>query len=125
MVTESSAVGSSVGISMDGYFDLGAKRMDMQGVLSPVYVLNAIGGGLTRRGEGLIGVSFTLRGPSDDPVVAINPLSALAPGFLREMFRRAPPQVEGAQPPSRDTQSTQGTQGTQGVAGSRFERIDP
>jgi len=119
VVTESSAVGPSVGISMDGYFDLGAKRMDMQGVLSPVYVLNAIGGGLTRRGEGLIGVSFTLRGPSDDPAVAINPLSALAPGFLREMFRRAPPQLEGGQPSSSDTQ------GTQDKAPSRIERFDP
>jgi hypothetical protein len=31
-------------------------------------------------------------------VVAVNPLSALAPGFLREMFRRPAPQVEGAPP---------------------------
>ena len=122
VVTESSAVGPSVGISMDGYFDLAAKRMDMQGVLSPVYVLNAIGGGLTRRGEGLIGVSFTLRGPSDDPVVAINPLSALAPGFLREMFRRAPPRLEGGQPSSSDLQ---GTQDAAPSRPSRIERFDP
>ncbi|MET4130071.1 hypothetical protein ACSSV6_003280 [Roseovarius sp. MBR-38] len=96
---EGSAVGASVGISMDGFFDLTRKRMDMQGVLSPVYVLNALGGALTpRAGEGLIGFNFTLRGSVDNPVVAVNPLSALAPGFLREMFRRPAPQVEGAPP---------------------------
>jgi hypothetical protein len=62
-------------------------------------VLNAIGGALTpRAGEGLIGFNFTLRGSVDNPVVAVNPLSALAPGFLREMFRRPAPQVEGAPP---------------------------
>lgn len=101
---ESSAVGASVGISMDGYYDLVRKRMDMQGVLSPVYMLNAIGRAFTRRGEGLIGFNFTLRGPAEDPVVAVNPLSALTPGFLREMFRRPVPQVEGA-PPARSGQS--------------------
>ncbi|MBE0453889.1 MAG: hypothetical protein IBX58_09435 [Roseovarius sp.] len=102
---EGSAIGASVGLSMDGYYDLSQKRMDMQGVLSPVYVLNAIGGAFTnRRGEGLIGFSFTLRGPVDTPTVVVNPLSALMPGFLREVFRRPAPQVEGA-PPSLSGQS--------------------
>jgi len=96
---EGSAVGASVGISMDGFYDLTRKQMDMQGVLSPVYVLNAIGGVLTsRRGEGLIGFNFTLRGAVDNPAVAVNPLSVLTPGFLREMFRRPAPQVDGAAP---------------------------
>jgi hypothetical protein len=96
---EASAVGASVGISMDGYYDLARKQVDMQGVLSPVYMLNAIGGVLTpRRGEGLIGFNFTLRGAVDNPAVAVNPLSVLTPGFLREMFRRPAPQVDGAPP---------------------------
>jgi hypothetical protein len=94
---ESSAVGASAGISMDGYFDLARKTLDMQGVLSPVYVLNALGGALTpRRGEGLFGFNFTLSGPASDPSVTVNPLSALTPGFLRELFRRASPQVGDA-----------------------------
>jgi len=119
ILLESSAVGASVGISMDGYFDLAAKQMDMQGVLSPVYVLNAIGGALTRRGEGLLGFNFTLRGPSDAPRVTVNPLSALTPGFLREIFRRAPPTIEGAPPP------VSGPKTSREDVPSRFERIDP
>jgi hypothetical protein len=100
---ESSAVGASVGISMDGYYDLARRRMDMQGVISPVYVLNAIGRVFTRPGEGLIGFNYTLTGPASDPQVSVNPLSALAPGFLREMFRRPAPQVEGEGPPDDTT----------------------
>lgn len=106
IVLESSAVGASAGISMDGYFDLATKRMDMQGVLSPVYLLNGLGGALTRRGEGLVGFNFTLRGASESPAVTVNPLSALTPGFLREMFRRAPPQVDGT-PPAASGQGTE------------------
>jgi hypothetical protein len=118
-VLESSAVGASAGISMDGYFDLVAKRMDMQGVLSPVYFLNAIGGAFGRRGEGLVGFNFTMRGPSDAPRVTVNPLSALAPGFLREMFRRAPPTVEGVPPPIPEPDRSQDD------VPSRLERYDP
>ncbi|MBC7133805.1 MAG: hypothetical protein H5U16_11970 [Roseovarius sp.] len=99
ILTGSSATGASVGLSMDGYYDLEHRRMDMQGVLSPVYVLNVIGGALApRAGEGLFGFNFTLRGSVDNPEVSVNPLSALTPGFLREMFRRPAPTLEGAPP---------------------------
>ncbi len=96
-----SAVGASMGISMDGYYYLGAKQMDMQGVVSPLYVVNAIGAMFTRRGEGLVGVNYTLKGPAASPSVGVNPLSLLTPGMFREIFRRAPPE-----PPKRA--STQG-----------------
>jgi hypothetical protein len=93
ILLEGSAVGASVGISMDGYYTMANKQMDMQGVVSPVYLLNGIGEAFTRPGEGLIGVNYTLKGASTDPVVSVNPLSALAPGFLRELFRRPAPTV--------------------------------
>ena len=106
---EGSAVGASVGLSMDGYYDLVRRQMDMQGVISPVYVLNAIGQLFTRRGEGLIGFNYTLKGPEISPRVAVNPLSALTPWFLREIFRRPAPQVEGGGPP--DARSPPETRG--------------
>lgn len=86
-----SAVGASLGVSMDGIYDLTRKRMDFQGVFSPVYMINGIGSLLTRKGEGLIGFTYRLRGTPDDPQVQLNPLSALAPGILREVFRRPAP----------------------------------
>lgn len=100
-LTEASAVGNSLGLSMDGIYALDQGVIDMQGVVSPVYLINSIGSVLTRRGEGLIGFNYTLRGPVASPSVAVNPLSALTPGMFREIFRapapRLPP-VEGEEP---------------------------
>ncbi|NVK15954.1 MAG: DUF3971 domain-containing protein [Rhodobacteraceae bacterium] len=93
---QSSAVGPSMGLSLDGNFDLNSSRLNMRGVISPVYLLNAIGRVLSPRdGEGLFGFTFTLRGTADDPSVTVNPLAGLAPGFLREIFRGPAPAVPG------------------------------
>ena len=93
IVTQSSAVGPGLGISMDGIYAQASQTMDFQGVVSPFYLLNGIGAVFTRPGEGLIGFNFNLRGPVDNPQVLVNPLSALTPGMFREIFRRPPPTV--------------------------------
>lgn len=101
-LTAASAVGASMGLSMDGVYELESNVLDMQGVITPVYLLNGIGSVLTRRGEGLIGFNYTLRGAATAPQVSVNPLSALTPGMFREVFRRPPPElpeVEGAPEP--------------------------
>ncbi|MCG7622574.1 YhdP family protein [Epibacterium sp. Ofav1-8] len=97
-LNSSSAVGPSIGLSLDGVYDLATSRMNMRGVLSPIYMVNAIGSVLTRKGEGLFGFSFTLKGEADDPRVSVNPLSGIAPGFLREVFRGAQPTAPGEAP---------------------------
>ena len=88
-----SAVGASMGLSVDGVYDFGKQEMDFQGVLSPIYALNALGSILTRKGEGLIGFNYTLRGNPDEPRVQVNPLSIFTPGMFRDIFRRPPPKV--------------------------------
>ena len=93
ILTESSAVGPSMGLSLDGIIGLKNNMMDLQGVLSPVYMLNGIGGIFTRAGEGLFGFNFTLTGSTSAPQVGVNPLSVLTPGMFREIFRRPPPKV--------------------------------
>jgi hypothetical protein len=52
-------------------------------------------------GEGIFGANFRIAGPIAVPGVSVNPLSALAPGFLRKLFLFAPgnPTVEAASPP--------------------------
>jgi hypothetical protein len=37
-------------------------------------------------GEGLLAVTYHMTGDLGDPEVSVNPLSALAPGFLRGLF---------------------------------------
>ncbi|MFT7595399.1 MAG: hypothetical protein ACI8R4_002727 [Paracoccaceae bacterium] len=88
---KSSAVGPSIGLSMDGVYDVPTGRLNMQGTISPLYLLNSIGSILTRKGEGVIGFTYKLKGTSSAPTVQVNPLSALAPGMFREIFRTNPP----------------------------------
>lgn len=89
---EGSAVGPSIGLSMDGIYRSDRDRLNMRGVITPVYMLNGVGSILTRRGEGLFAFSYRLKGPADDPSVTVNPLSALAPGVFREIFRGPAPE---------------------------------
>ncbi len=96
ILTRSSAVGASLGVSMDGVYDFASGIMDMQGVISPIYLLNGIGSVFTRKGEGLFGFNYTLKGPAASPKVGVNPLSLLTPGMFREIFRRPPPKVPQA-----------------------------
>jgi len=92
-----SAIGPSMGISMDGVYDVKNSSLDMRGVISPLYLLNGIGSIFTRKGEGLSGFNYNLNGPTSAPKVSVNPLSALTPGLFREIFRAPaplPPQIE-------------------------------
>jgi hypothetical protein len=90
-VTKGSAVGASLGVSMAGVYKTSTDELFMQGVISPVYILNGIGALLTRRGEGLFGFNYALRGKASDPDVSVNPLSILTPGMFRDLFRSAAP----------------------------------
>ena len=92
-IIEASAVGPGLGISLDGFYTLASKQLDLQGVISPFYLLNGIGSILTRKGEGLIGFAYAVRGTADAPEVSVNPLSAFTPGMFREIFRRPAPEV--------------------------------
>jgi hypothetical protein len=95
-IYDAAAYGGSLGITLDGLYDLRGKQMDLQGVVSPLYVINGIGSLFTRPGEGVFGVSFRMAGPAAAPTVTVNPLSILAPGALRDIFRR-PPEIPATQ----------------------------
>ena len=41
---------------------------------------------VSRPGEGVIGITYSVEGPFDSLTVFANPLSALAPGVLRRLF---------------------------------------
>lgn len=97
-LTEGTALGPAMGISMDGVYDVASERYEMQGVFSPLYFVNGIAGALfARRSEGLFGFNYRLIGDSADTRVTVNPLSILTPGIFRDIFRAPPPDFsEGA-----------------------------
>ncbi|GAB5445810.1 YhdP family protein [Gymnodinialimonas sp.] len=89
---EGTAVGPSMGFSMDGVYDVASQRYEMQGVVSPFYIVNGLFGALfAPRREGLFGFNYRLIGDSEDTRVSVNPLSILTPGIFREIFRAPPP----------------------------------
>jgi hypothetical protein len=42
-----------------------------------------LGGGSN---EGLVGITYEVAGPLEAPVMRVNPISAVAPGFIRKFF---------------------------------------
>ena len=89
-----SVFGPSICISLEGYYAKATNKLNMQGVLSPLYVVNAIGSIFTRKGEGLLGFNYRLKGSADRPEVLVNPLSIFTPAIFREIFRRPVPNLE-------------------------------
>ena len=88
------AYGPSLGFTATGEVDFAADTFDLEGTIVPAYALNSILGNIPiignllqgGKGEGLFAATYTLTGPQDDPKVTVNPLAALAPGFLRALF---------------------------------------
>lgn len=95
-ISQGSAVGASLGISFAGLYQTGTGRMDLQGVISPIYLVNSVGRIFTRKGEGLFGFNYRLTGTAENPNVSVNPLSVFTPGMFREIFRQAPPNLKDA-----------------------------
>jgi uncharacterized protein YhdP len=86
--------GSQLGLTFKGLANLAADTLDLEGTIVPLYGVNwTIGqipiiGQLLRgsEGEGAFAATYSMRGPMSDPTIRVNPLAALAPGFLRELF---------------------------------------
>nr|WP_170343960.1 DUF3971 domain-containing protein [Ruegeria atlantica] len=93
-VLSGSAVGPSMGLSFDGTIDTVNGMLNLRGAISPIYLLNAVGSVFTRKGEGVFGFNYTLTGPLASPKVSVNPLSGLAPLFLRDLMRAPAPKVQ-------------------------------
>lgn len=93
-ITQGSAVGNSLGVSLTGLYVFNGARLDLRGVVSPVYFLNAIGSLFTNNNEGLFGFNYSITGTAKEPSVSVNPLSILTPGTFRDIFRSDPPKLE-------------------------------
>ena len=86
--------GPEIGLSVDGWLDYSHDQVAMNGTFVPVFAINNLfaqipvfgvflGG---RSNEGLLAITFRISGLASSPTLSINPLSAIAPGFLRNIF---------------------------------------
>ncbi|HEU0217249.1 MAG TPA: AsmA-like C-terminal domain-containing protein, partial [Stellaceae bacterium] len=95
LVEQLLAYGGAIGATANGEIDIDRDRLDLQGTIVPAYTLNSILGNipvigsllLGGEGQGLFAANYRLTGSSADPEISVNPLSALAPGFLRRLFQ--------------------------------------
>ena len=78
----------------------------LQGLSSVIGVIPGIGNLLAgAKGEGIFGVNFEVRGNMQRPQVLVNPLSAVTPGILREVFKVACPDSKFVTAKSSDLKS--------------------
>jgi len=93
-IREGRMYGSALGITARGVMDLDEDTVDVDGTLVPAYAVNSILGNIPllgqllvgERGSGVFAATYRASGPLADPVIGMNPLSTLAPGFLRRLF---------------------------------------
>ena len=69
------AVADAEGRLPNDLFDLCANRQ-------PIEDIGVVGG----EGEGIFAVTYNVKGSMEEPEISVNPLSVLAPGFLRGLF---------------------------------------
>ncbi|TNE58816.1 MAG: hypothetical protein EP340_04275 [Alphaproteobacteria bacterium] len=94
-ISDATASGSALGLTLVGTFDQGNNTTDFQGTIVPSYALNSALGNLpilgpmlvSRTGEGIFAFTYGINGPTSGPTVYVNPLSGLAPGFFRRIFQ--------------------------------------
>ena len=85
--------GPILGGTIDGVVDYAHDDVHLRGTLVPLYGPNNLLGqiplvGLFMGGdkEGLFGITYEVVGRAGNPVMRVNPISALAPGLLRKVF---------------------------------------
>jgi hypothetical protein len=94
-LTNARTSGASLGLTANGQIDTDNGRMAVNGTIVPVYALNSILGRIPvlgwlitggEKGGGVVAFNFSMTGSLSNPDVSVNPLSALTPGFLRQIF---------------------------------------
>lgn len=100
VIHDSSAIGASMGLTMQGELNPKADAIDAVGVITPFYAVNGIFeqtglfAGLlgNKEGEGVFGFNYQINGVGDDLRIEVNPLSILTPGVFRDLFNSPMPE---------------------------------
>ena len=108
-LSDATMYGPQIGLSVDGWLDYSHDRVGMKGTFVPAFAINnlfsqipvfgAFLGG--KSNEGLLAITFNITGDASSPSLTINPLSVIAPGFLRNIFGVLDAPVAGPPPATR------------------------
>jgi hypothetical protein len=105
-IADGRASGQALGLTVQGTIEGPAETANLTGTVVPFNSVNSIfekipliGDIVTGGGGGVFAFTYAVKGPIDNPSVSVNPLSVLAPGFLRKLFHGLPtPPRTGAAP---------------------------
>ena len=94
-IANARAVGSELGITGEGLVDLGKMKVDLDGTVVPAYTINSLLGNIPilgpmltgSKGSGIFAATYTIKGTFEKQRIEVNPLAALAPGFLRNLIK--------------------------------------
>lgn len=84
--------GGALGLTVAGTVNTYAETVDLQGTAVPFNSVNSLLGNVPIVGSilggssGVFAATYSAQGPFDNIRVGVNPLSILAPGFLRDLF---------------------------------------
>lgn len=106
-IRDARASGPAIGISADGYLDRNRNEIALRGTIAPVYGINSLLGVIplvgdvlvSKKGEGVFGVTYSVSGNADEPHISVNPLAMLTPGILRRIFEGRIPIEKPQAPP--------------------------
>jgi len=95
VLQESYLKGPLLGATLRGKVDFRTKRVNIGGTYIPLQGLNGALGDIPllgqilsgSQGEGIVGMTFAVQGPTSDPQVIVNPFSLVAPGIFRDIFQ--------------------------------------
>jgi hypothetical protein len=87
-------ISPSLGLLLEGAIDREHHKVHFSGELIPLYVVNTVlaqmpllGGWISGgKSDGIFMTQFTLTGDRKDPDLAINPITTVTPGLVRELF---------------------------------------
>lgn len=90
-IKDARAVGSELGLTAKGSVDLSGGTVKVDGTIVPAYTINSVLGKVpllgrlftADKGSGVFAATYQVTGKLSAPTVSVNPLAALAPGFLR------------------------------------------
>jgi hypothetical protein len=93
-ITDARAYGPDLGLTMKGTINIATNDANLEGTIVPAYAINSILGNIPvvgelltgEKGGGIFAATYSVQGPLSKPKVLLNPLAALTPGFLRNLF---------------------------------------
>ncbi|MBC8302851.1 MAG: AsmA-like C-terminal domain-containing protein, partial [Pelagibacterales bacterium] len=95
-IDEIYALGPAISILMSGYVESN-KLISLRGTLVPATTINKIIGKIkiigdilvgSKKGEGVFGVSFKIKGPPKDLKTTVNPIKTLTPRFITRTLEK-------------------------------------